>query len=279
MPSRVVRGEIVASESLSRVSIGADLTFRSLIVAVDDYGRIDGRLPILKAALFPLRDDATMKKIDGWIDELCAGQNPPVMRYIVDGRPYIALCGWEKHRGKGRRGTTSKCPEPLPRKSEEIHSNPPGYREAGDGGREAGDGKRESARASSERTAPRSKAPPASLIDPRVEELWPAIRAAFLEHGCNLGDRVGHDRAELIAKRMAEGATPDDLVAAVHGYVQIHDGLKPDPKSGFEPRRWFQPKTVFKHEAFSDRVDAGRSRNVKHIDQERMARLKERWRV
>lgn len=272
MPSRVIRGEIVSSDSLSKVSMFADLTFRSLIVACDDFGRIDGRLPILKAALFPLRDEVTLKKLDAWLDELAAGPDAPIIRYIVDGRPFIALTGWEKHRGKGRRGSVSKCPEPLPRKSEEMHADPPGNREAGDENRETGDGKRESARASSER-------PAKSRIDPRVEEAWPAIRQAFADHGQSLGERVGHDRAELIAKRLDEGATADDLVAAVHGYVQIHDGLKPDPKSGFNPRKWFQPKTVFKHEAFSDRVDAGRARNVRHLDDERMARLKERWRV
>jgi hypothetical protein len=56
VPSRVIRGEINSSDSLSRVSLGADLTFRALIVAVDDYGRIDARPAMLKAALFPVRD-------------------------------------------------------------------------------------------------------------------------------------------------------------------------------------------------------------------------------
>ena len=278
MPARVVRGEINASDSLSRVSMFADLTFRALIVACDDYGRIDGRLPALRAVLFPLRGEVTTKKLDGWLDELANGPDAPIIRYIVDGRPYIALSGWEKHRGKGRRGSVSKCPEPLPRKSEELHVNPPVNREAGDENRETGDGKREAPRMPAEPAA-RGSGRAAARIDPRVEEAWPAIRSAFAEHGCQLGERVGHDRAELIAKRLDEGATPEDLVAAVHGYVHIHDGLKADPKSGFNPRKWFQPKTVFKHEAFSDRVDAGRSRNVRRLDDERMARLKERWRV
>ena len=138
MPTRVVRGEIVASESLSKVSMQADLTFRSLIVACDDYGRIDGRLPALKALLFPLREEVSLKKLDGWLDELAAGPDAPIVRYVVDGRPYVAMTGWEKHRGKGRRGSFSKCPEPLPRKSEEMHVNPPGNRESGDENRESG---------------------------------------------------------------------------------------------------------------------------------------------
>jgi hypothetical protein len=147
MPARVVREEINASGSLQRVSIGADLTFRALIVACDDYGRIDGRIQALKAALFPMRDEVTLKKLEGWLVELAAGPDAPIIRYVVDGRPFVALTGWEKHRGRGRRGRTSKCPEPLPRKSEEVHAtseemhvNPPGNREAGDEKREAGIG-------------------------------------------------------------------------------------------------------------------------------------------
>lgn len=138
MPTRVTQGAINTSGSLSKVSIGADLTFRALIVACDDYGRIDGRLPVLKGALFPLRDEATLKKIDGWLAELAAGPDAPILRYVVNGRPFIALTGWEKHRGKGRRGRTSKCPEPLPRKSEDFTGDPPGNRESGDENRETG---------------------------------------------------------------------------------------------------------------------------------------------
>jgi len=138
MPTRVIRGEINASDSLSAVSMQADLTFRALIVACDDFGRIDGRLPALKALLFPLREEVTTKKLDAWLDELAAGPDAPIERYVVDGRPYIVLTGWEKHRGKSRRGSSSKCPEPLPRKSAEVHADPPVSRESGVESRESG---------------------------------------------------------------------------------------------------------------------------------------------
>lgn len=104
--------------------------------------------------------------------------------------------------------------------------------------------------------APRARAGRARrAVDPGAEAAWPAIRAAFAEHGAALGESIGRDRADLIAKRIADGATPDDLVAAVHGYVRAN-GL--DPRGDFEPRRYFRPQTVFKAEGFSDRVDAGR---------------------
>lgn len=70
---------------------------------------------------------------------------------------------------------------------------------------------------------------------------------------------IGCDRAALIAKRINEGATTEDLVAAVHGYVRTN-GL--EPRGDFDPRRFLQPQTIFKAEGFSDRVDAGRGPRV-----------------
>lgn len=124
MPSRVIRGEINASFSLSQVSAFADLTFRALLVAVDDWGRIDGRLPVLKGLLFPARDEFTPKKIDGFLDELSAGDDPLILRYEVDGRPYIQLVKWEKHRSAQKRASASKLPEPIPG-NPRISENPP----------------------------------------------------------------------------------------------------------------------------------------------------------
>ena len=144
MPSRVIRGAINSSASLSRVSIGAELTFDRLITAVDDYGRYDARPVILKAGLFPVRAGATPKKIAGWVAELA--HEGCIRLYEVDGRPYLAMTAWEKHRGKGRRGTESKFPEPpethSPASSDplEIRGDPPGGRGSGVGGREAGGG-------------------------------------------------------------------------------------------------------------------------------------------
>jgi hypothetical protein len=147
MPSRVIRGEINSSGSLSRVSMQAELTFDRLLTAVDDYGRYDARPAMLKAGLFPVRAEATPKKIAGWVAELA--REGCVLLYEVGGRPYLAMTGWEKHRGRGRRGTESKFPAPAethsPASEEssdplEVPGDPPGGRGARDGGREAGGG-------------------------------------------------------------------------------------------------------------------------------------------
>jgi len=110
MPSRVIRGEINSSVSLNRVSIGAELTFDRLITAVDDFGRFDARREMLKAALFPVRADAPPELVMEWIRELV---NEGCVRiYEVDGRSFLYLPAWERHRGNQRRANKSRFPAP-----------------------------------------------------------------------------------------------------------------------------------------------------------------------
>ena len=110
MPSRVIRGEINASHSLSRVSLEADLTFRALIVAVDDYGRMEADPLMLKAALFPRRESIKPAKVREWVEELA--EEGCVVLYRVCGVEYLGLTGWETHRGKTNRAKVSRFPDP-----------------------------------------------------------------------------------------------------------------------------------------------------------------------
>jgi hypothetical protein len=137
MPSRVIRGYINSSESLSSVSVEAELTFRALLMAVDDFGRTDARPKSLKAALFPHRDKFTPDKILGFVRELDA-EGCVQLYFGDDGRPYLQLTGWEKHRGKGRRGQKSLYPEPSPasvhsEESEELRARVEGRGSRGEG--------------------------------------------------------------------------------------------------------------------------------------------------
>jgi hypothetical protein len=136
MPSRVIRGEINSSRSLERVSMMADLAFRALLVVVDDYGRFDGRLYILRNAMFPTRREVTEAKLAKWLDEL--EREGCIRRYVASGAPYVELPTWETHRGKGRRAESSKYPENIsPRKSSEIPGDPRSERMVLSEGREA----------------------------------------------------------------------------------------------------------------------------------------------
>lgn len=135
MPTRVLRGEIVKSQSLSRVSLEAELLFRNLIVLVDDYGRFDGDPEIIAAHAYPRRRSVSAEHVAEWLTELATadGDSGPVILYEHDGKPYLVLRNWEKHRGKSRRGKNSRWPQPpdsacqdKPTASAEILGDPRG---------------------------------------------------------------------------------------------------------------------------------------------------------
>ena len=119
MPSRVIRGEILSSNSLSRLSCEAEAFFWRLLLAADDYGRLDGRLPVLRSVTYPARE-VPLEQIEAWLAELEScdpgpsdGPNTgPVLRYQVERSPYIALVNWERHRSNGKRGKVSRFPDP-----------------------------------------------------------------------------------------------------------------------------------------------------------------------
>lgn len=113
VPSRVIRGDLLSSESLSRVSLEAEAFFARLILVVDDYGRFDARPLVIRSRAYPLRD-VTLAQIDAWLIELehADGDSGPVQRYAVGGRDFLRLVNWERHRGKAKRGSSSLFPGP-----------------------------------------------------------------------------------------------------------------------------------------------------------------------
>jgi hypothetical protein len=113
MASRVLRDEILSSDSLSQVSTDAELVFIRLILIVDDFGRADARVKLLRARLFPMRPAFTEQKISRCLCELSECEDPPIVFYEVDGHPYLYLPGWEKHRGKTKRAKNSRLPDPI----------------------------------------------------------------------------------------------------------------------------------------------------------------------
>jgi hypothetical protein len=199
----VIRGEFVSSDSLSRVSLHAELLFIRLILVADDYGRVDGRLPKLRADLFPMRETVRAADLERWLNELATadGVTGPLQRYEVEHRPYLQLLNWETHRGKGQRAATSRFPAPpagdprIPEDVPGISGDPPegrGTRDEGRGTRRAG------ARARGAQTDP----PQSLAIDAlRSLQAWaaaehaelqadvPELAAACLDHFRGKGER------------------------------------------------------------------------------------------
>lgn len=117
MPTRYLKESICSSDDIEKLSAFDETVFYRLIVNVDDYGRMDGRLPILRSKLFPLKDirDAQIEKA---LQALSSAEL--VERYTVCGKPFVRLTGWFKHQNP--RAKESKYPGPEDAE-EDLHTD------------------------------------------------------------------------------------------------------------------------------------------------------------
>ena len=112
MPNRIIREGIIDSprvESLVRdAGWPAEVFYRRLQQIVDDFGRFDGRLSMLKARCYPTVIDLVRDaELERWI---AACVKARLLRiYEVSGNRYLELLDFRQQ----MRAKTSKWPEPL----------------------------------------------------------------------------------------------------------------------------------------------------------------------
>lgn len=107
MPTRRISDKICRSEDYKAMTLFQRDLFWRLIVNADDFGRFDGRLNILKGALYPL-DSVTDKSVDEGLKGLAT--LGIVDLYEVDGRPYLRIINWLTY--QQQRAAKSKYPAP-----------------------------------------------------------------------------------------------------------------------------------------------------------------------
>lgn len=107
MPDRIVRAGILTSDPVNELSWGAEVFYRRMLSVVDDYGRYDGRAPLLRAHLYPLKiDKVSEADVGKWLTEcVTAGL---VSLYRVALRPYVEVVKF----GQRVRADKSKWPAP-----------------------------------------------------------------------------------------------------------------------------------------------------------------------
>jgi hypothetical protein len=108
MPNRIIKESICVSDQINALSPFEEVLFYRLLVNADDYGRYDGRVAIIKNRLFPLKDSLRVDQIEKALQSLSSQEL--VERYMVDGRPFVRLTGWDKH--QTIRAKKSKYPAP-----------------------------------------------------------------------------------------------------------------------------------------------------------------------
>ena len=106
MPNRLLREGICSSDPINELTPEEEVLFYRLLVVADDFGHMDGRTSIVKAQCFPLKETATVARIETWVAGLV--RKSMLARYDIEGRPYLAIARWE-----ARVRTKPKYPQPT----------------------------------------------------------------------------------------------------------------------------------------------------------------------
>lgn len=109
MRIRTVKPEFWKSETLAEVSLEATHLFVGLFNYVDDEGRAKGNINLIKAELFPLREEISRGTVAEWLRELHS--IGVVESYTVNGRDYIHLPTFLEHQ-RISKPQKSKLPPP-----------------------------------------------------------------------------------------------------------------------------------------------------------------------
>ena len=109
MSNRVLKDSIRTNPKIASLTWFEEVLFYRLIVSADDYGCYEGRAPIVKNTLFPLKDNVTNKSVENALNKLA--NTGLICVYEVNNIPYLFIPSWEQHqicRAKKRR-----YPEPT----------------------------------------------------------------------------------------------------------------------------------------------------------------------
>lgn len=97
---RTLKPEAFTSETLAAVSVHARWTFGGLWCYCDDEGRGRANAGLVKAAVWPLDEDITVKHVEQFLDELEAARL--LCRYEVDGKGYLHVVNFGEHQHPNR---------------------------------------------------------------------------------------------------------------------------------------------------------------------------------
>lgn len=106
---RTIKPDSSLSETLESVSILGALLFARLPCFADDEGRMRYSPALIKAQIFPLRDEITREDCGKAIEELATEKLVHV--YTVEGSKYLSICGFKEHQ-KVNRPQASQLPAP-----------------------------------------------------------------------------------------------------------------------------------------------------------------------
>jgi hypothetical protein len=90
MPDRILRAKILTSDLVNSLSWPGEVFYRRLMSAVDDYGRYDARVSILRSSLYALKlDKVSDADIVKWLGE--CSKAGLISVYQVQGKDYLEI--------------------------------------------------------------------------------------------------------------------------------------------------------------------------------------------
>lgn len=114
MPTRMLREGILDSRAVNALSEEAELFYRHLMSVVDDFGRVEADIEILRLKCFPRRLDAwPVERLTHAVHETASCQtddgHPLVTYYEVGPKRYLQINNFQQRIRAGK----SKCPPPV----------------------------------------------------------------------------------------------------------------------------------------------------------------------
>lgn len=106
---RAIYPDMCDSRTLARCGLMANALFPRLIVQSDDQGRLHGDSQDMAALCFP-KMPRVWKDVPKAMDELATVG--AIVRYEVDGEPYVQVAQWWQYQGHMRRAYPSRHPAP-----------------------------------------------------------------------------------------------------------------------------------------------------------------------
>lgn len=106
MPNRILREGILTSRRVDRLSVQAELLYRRLMSKLDDYGRCEADVELLRSSCYPLRvNRVKAAHIKDWLKECQAACL--LVTYADGGKCYLQYLDW-----KQQERSESKFPPP-----------------------------------------------------------------------------------------------------------------------------------------------------------------------
>lgn len=108
--ARIIKPDFFRSRSITRLSLGARLTFIGMWTEADAEGRGDAHPAIIKGSVWPLDLEVAVETVEQWLHELHSTGH--IVLYNVDDVDYFEIPSWKRHQSAAYRTGESKYPPP-----------------------------------------------------------------------------------------------------------------------------------------------------------------------